>query len=302
MNADGAGLQAGGARIVDRGYQHYDGERHGVGASLLAIAIGTIKRSLGFKRPGSAKILPFILILLAMAPAIIVLGIRVILPVNANVFRRTSPDQLFRYQAYLTLIGTELVLMAALAAPEALCPDRRQRVLSLYYASPISPLLYLLAQAAAVTLVMLLMTVVPPLTLWAGNVGLADSPGAYFRDHADQALRIIGAGSLMAVFYAGLGLAVSSFTERKGYAAGTIIGGAYILAPATSIVRTAVKAGWAKYAVLADPINLPRRAMVWIVGTPERNGIANWLYVAVALAVAVLAFALVVRVYRALDF
>jgi len=84
--------------------------------------------------------------------------------------------------------------MAALAAPEALCPDRRQRVLSLYYASPVRPLLYLLAQVAAVTVVMLLITLVPPLFLWAGNVGLAESPGAYFKDHAHTALRIAASG------------------------------------------------------------------------------------------------------------
>jgi ABC-2 type transport system permease protein len=299
--AEAQGLQGAEARILDRGYQHYAGTRHGPGVSFWAIMSGTMKRSLGFKRPGSAKILPFALVLLSMTPAIIALGIRVIIP--ANNLRSRPLDQLVLYPDYLQLLSTELLLMAALAAPEALCPDRRQRVLSLYYASPVRPLLYLLAQAAAVLAVMLLITLLPPLFLWAGNVGLADSPGAYLKDHLDVAFRLVACGVLLAAFYGGIGLAVSSLTERKGYAAGAIVGGSFILAAATSIIRNRVHDAWAKYAVLLDPINLPRRAFRWILGSPVRDiGINNWLYLIAMLVVIVLAFAVVVRSYRSLDF
>ncbi|HZU78055.1 MAG TPA: ABC transporter permease [Dehalococcoidia bacterium] len=292
---------ASGARIIDRGYQHYAGPRHGVGASLVAIAAGTMKRSLGFKRPTTAKILPFAIVLLAMAPALIALGVRMIFPVND--FRGRALDNLVPYTNYLSLLSTELLLMTALSAPEALCPDRRQRVLSLYYASPVRPLLYLLAQAVAVAIVMLLITLVPLLFLWSGNVLLADSPGAYLKDHVHDALSILGAGFLLAGFYAGVGLAVSSLTERRAYAAGSIIGGAFILAAITSIVRERVHASWAPYAVLLDPINLPRRAMRWIFGRPDLGiGIHNWVYVAAMLVITLLAFGLVVRAYRSLDF
>src|SRR5579885_2032858 len=164
------------ARIVDRGYQHYGGERRGVASALRAIAFGTVKRSLGFKRPGSAKVFPFLLAA-AFLPFIIVTGLRLL--IGDSFSRRVPADQIWPYQRYFTWLGLTVLLLASLAASEALCPDRRQRVLSLYYASPVPPLLYLFGQALAVTTVLMLVALLPPLLLWAANVGLAQDPGVY---------------------------------------------------------------------------------------------------------------------------
>jgi len=292
---------SGEARIVDRGYQHYTGERYGAAAGLRAIAIGTMRRSLGFKRPGSAKILPFALVLLAFMPGAIVLGVRVLF--GAALFGRGRLiDQVLPYDGYAARLATLLLLLAALTAPEALCPDRRQRVLSLYYASPISPLLYLLAQAIAVMTVLLLVTMMPLLLLWLGNVGLDADPWAYLRAHADAPLRILGAGGLVALFYAVLGLAVSSFTDRKGYAAGAMIGGALILSAVANTVRVSVHQSWAKYAALVDPVGLPQRAERWVFGKPQPSDLAGIVYLAAAIGIIALAGFLVVRVYRSLNF
>ena len=61
-----------------------------------------------------------------------------------------AEGDLITYGDYTFIIGSALALFAALVAPEALCPDRRSRVLSLYLASPLTRMTYLLSKAASV--------------------------------------------------------------------------------------------------------------------------------------------------------
>ncbi|MHB8574412.1 MAG: ABC transporter permease [Dehalococcoidia bacterium] len=296
-----AARPAGNGRIVDRGYQHYDGPRHGPAVSVQAIALGTMRRGLGFKRPGSAKILPFLLIIAAIVPGVVAVGIRMLFP--DRVLRRlSSPDQLLKYPAYFALLSVLILVLAALTAPEALCPDRRQRVLSLYYASPIRPALYLLGQVLAIVAVLLLITLIPPLLLWVANVGLDNDSLGYAKDHVDQLLRIIASGVVLAVFNAALGLAVASATDRKAYAAGTLLGGTLLLSSIARIVRGAVHAEWANYTPLLDPVALPIRVMRWIFGLTSEPNLSGWLSLAAVAVIVGICMAAVLRVYRRVSF
>ncbi|HLZ71429.1 MAG TPA: ABC transporter permease subunit [Dehalococcoidia bacterium] len=290
---------AAGARIVDRGYQHYTGERRGIPSALRAIMIGTMKRSLGFKRPGSAKVFPFLLVAASFLPFIIVTGLRLL--IGDNISRRVAADQLWPYWRYFNWLGLVVLLLAALAASEALCPDRRQRVLSLYYASPVPPLLYLLGQALAVALVLLLVAMLPPLLLWVANVGLAQNPGVYWQAHWDEGPRILASGVLLALLNAALGLAVSAFTERKGYAAGALIGGTIVISIVAGIAST-VGGGAAKYALLIDPLLSGPNVARWFLGHSLDRNIAGPAWLAVELTTIAVCAALVVRVYRRLAF
>src|SRR5579883_761387 len=291
---------AAGARIVDRGYQHYTGERRGVASALRAIAVGTMKRSLGFKRPGSAKVFPFLLVAAAFLPFIIVTGLRLL--IGDSFSRRVPADQIWPYQRYFNWLGLTVLLLAALAASEALCPDRRQRVLSLYYASPVPPLLYLLGQALAVTAVLTLVALLPPFLLWGANVGLAQDPWSYLQLHWDEAPRILAGGALLALLNAGLGLAVAAFTERKGYAAGALIGGVVVASVVAGIANGAINAGGAKYALLIDPLLVGPNAARWILGVHLDSSVQGPLWLVVELATIAVCAVLVVRVYRRLSF
>ncbi len=291
---------AAGARIVDRGYQHYAGERRGVASALRAIAVGTMKRSLGFKRPGSAKIFPFLLVAGAFLPFIIVTGLRLL--VGDNITRRVAADQIWPYPRYFNWLGLAVALLAALAASEALCPDRRQRVLALYYASPVPPLLYLFGQAFAVTAVLTLVALLPPFLLWVANVGLAQDPGAYLQVHWDEGPRLLLGGGLLALLNAALGLAVAAFTERKGYAAGALIGGVVVASVVAGIAYNAVKAGAGKYALLIDPLLVGPNTARWILGTRLDGRVPGPVWLGTELAVIAVCAVLVVRVYRRLSF
>ena len=64
------------------------------------------------------------------------------------------------------------------------------------------------------------MTLVPPLILYAGNLLFAVHPVGYLQKHAADILRIVGSGLLIGIFYALVGLAISSLTARRAFAVG----------------------------------------------------------------------------------
>ena len=69
-----------GARIVDRGYQHYTGKRLGTAHAVWAMIRGALQRGLGIRRPARTKILPWLLIVAVYVPVLILLELRIILP------------------------------------------------------------------------------------------------------------------------------------------------------------------------------------------------------------------------------
>jgi ABC-2 type transport system permease protein len=114
------------------------------------------------------------------------------------------------------------------------CPDRRDRTLSLYFSTAISRGDYVVGKVLAALMPILLVTLAPPLILYAGNVLFAIHPLAYVERHWADIPRIIGAGLLIGVFYALVGLAISSLTSRRAFAVGgylaflaipTVVGG-----------------------------------------------------------------------------
>lgn len=290
------------ARITDRGYQHYDGERRGPAWAVRAIAIGTFQRSLGFRRPTSAKILPLLLALGCFAPALIVLGVRLLVGGAAFKGAPRAIDNIVPLNTYFTLIATLVLVLTALAASEALCPDRRQRVLPLYYASPVSPRTYLFARVLGVAAVLGCVTILPPLLLWLGNVLLADDPWVYLQGHAGQFAAILASGSVLAFFDGAIGLAVAGFTERKTYAAGALLGGAIALTTVSQTIIGTIHDGWAKYAALVAPLRLPAETANWFfTRTPEPN-LPGVLYLIASLVVIVGGFVVLDRAYKAVRF
>jgi ABC-2 type transport system permease protein len=217
------------ARIMERGYRRYDGIRQGQGHAVRSVIAHTLRRILGLRRPARAKVLPLLSILFAYLPAIVFVGVIALLGRfgGRNGARQFIPE----YHEYYGFIISAIVLFVAFVAPEALCSDRRSRVLSLYLASPLTRLTYLLSKAAAVGIVIAIVTIGPPLLLL---LGLAlqgagpDGPIAFL----STLIRIVEAGLVLAVLYTSLSMAVASLTDRRAVAAA----GTLFLLIATGIV------------------------------------------------------------------
>ena len=220
-----------------------------------------IQRAMGIRRKvGVATVLKW---LLALIPFILV--------VVAIVILATSPQGgVLSYVSFYQTVALVCVIFAALVAPDLLCPDRRERVLSLYFAAPVTSLSYMGAQFLGLALLLLVLTLLPPLALFVGHMLFADSAATYVSDHAADLGHILLAGGLLGLYYSALATAVSSFNDRRAYAAGGFLGLLLVSSAAAGIIAQGLHfSGHERFAVL-DLIQLPIRAARWIFGeAPE---------------------------------
>lgn len=201
--------------LFDLGYQHYDGPREGRMRARKAVFIDGFKTTLGLGRGPGAKVLPFLLFAAAMAPAVIMAIVASI--VNDLVDLPGHDD-------YYEVVSVVLLIFSATIAPELLCPDRRNGVISLYLVRPLSITDYLGARWLAFFAITLLLVYSGQMVLLAGLVLSAADPLDYLKDNWLDIPRILAAGFLVAAFITTLPLAVSAFTDRRAFAAAFVIG------------------------------------------------------------------------------
>ncbi|HEY3766806.1 MAG TPA: ABC transporter permease subunit [Gaiellales bacterium] len=219
------------ARVADVAYSRYDGPRSGRLGAIWSLARWSALRALGARRGWKAKLIPITLTLLAFAPALVILGLRALFGTSSLT---TSLVKALPYSDYSTATAIVILVFGVVITPELVCPDRRDRTLSLYFSTAISRGDYVAGKILAALMPLLLVTLAPPLILYAGNLLFAVHPLGYLDKHAADILRIIGSGLVIGVFYALVGLAISSLSARRAFAVGgylaflaipTIIGG-----------------------------------------------------------------------------
>jgi ABC-2 type transport system permease protein len=187
-----------------------------------------VQRVLGLRRSARHKVLPFLTISLAYLPAVAFIGILALVPADAEEARDLVPT----YSQYYGFVTAAIILFVVFSAPEALCPDRRNRSMSLYLASPLTRDTYLLAKALAVFSVLCLVTIGPLLLLLIGYVLQTNGPDGPVGVLA-QLARILGAGVAVALFGTAFAMALASLTDRKGLATGgalIVLFGSHIVA------------------------------------------------------------------------
>jgi ABC-2 type transport system permease protein len=217
------------ARLFDLGYRSYDGPRERPARAILTLAEFTARRVLGLGRGARHKVLPVITLAIAYLPALFSVAYAVL---AKNILR----GDLVSYGEYMFFIGSALALFAALVAPEALCPDRRTGMLGLYLAGPLDRTRYLAAKGAGVLVAMLLITFGPLLFMLLAFILAGVGPSA--TEIPKLLLRIFAAGTVTALLYASLSMAVSSFTSRRAAAA---VGVVLLLLVPASVVRSAIE-------------------------------------------------------------
>ncbi|HEX8580982.1 MAG TPA: hypothetical protein VF640_01565 [Acidimicrobiales bacterium] len=210
-------LPVGGA-VYDRGYRPYDGPRGGRRAAVLALWRASIRRALGFRRPWRQKVAPWALLAVTSVPAVVNVGIAYV--------TRDTPAQDFSFITYREYVGvsTALLLFVALTAPDVLCPDRRQRVLPVIFARPLTGPDYVLAKLAAIATILFAFGFLPQVVLFVGQMLVSDSSFEYLRDNAEVLWKVPLAVAVLAVYYAAVGLALASLTTRRIVAGASLIG------------------------------------------------------------------------------
>jgi ABC-2 type transport system permease protein len=218
--------------VYDRGYRPYEGPRGQRGAAVYALYKASMRRALGIRRSWRQKVAPFVLLGVVTIPAIVNVGIGYITRDQPELKNRI---QIISYREYIG-VSAALLLFVAIVAPDVICPERRQRVLSLMFSRPMTGFDYVVAKVGAICTILFAFTFIPQVVLFVGNMLVSDSALDYFKGHLSVLWQSPLAAFVLAFYYAIIGVAIASLTDRRIVAGAAVIG----LFLVTSITAAAI--------------------------------------------------------------
>ncbi|MDH3293156.1 MAG: ABC transporter permease subunit [Acidimicrobiia bacterium] len=203
------------ARIYEQGFRRYVGPRTGTNGALRSLIKHSLRQTLGIGRSARYKMVPLPIIFMAFVPAIGLITLAALIPVGTEEFLPT-------YAEYYALVVAALYLFAGLICPEMLCDDRRTGMLGVYLSSPLDRPRYLLGKAMAVLLLLLVVTLGPPLLTLIAFTLQNEGPSG-FVEWITVFLRILASSAVVGAIYGAVGLAISASTDRRVVATAAIL-------------------------------------------------------------------------------
>jgi ABC-2 type transport system permease protein len=217
---NGGGGPAG--SIYDLGYRRYEGERLGRAHAIRSLFLQSLRSSYGIGRGGRAKIAPFILAILALLPAIAIIG-ALTMVAQFGMPPELASQSPIRYDTYSSTIATIVVIFCAAQAPELFGRDQRFGVLALYFARALRRSDYALARIGGFMAAILILELVPQVVLFVGRVLLSPDIPAAIGDDLPSVGPVLAQSILSAGLLGGLSMVVSAYTPRRAYAVAGII-------------------------------------------------------------------------------
>ncbi len=199
------------AVIHDLGYRPYDGPRHGTGYVAWSLYKLGVRHGFGLGRSGRSKVLPFGLLAVMVAPALILVGVVVYVP--------QFDEQLVPYTSYPVVTQLLISVFVAAQAPVLFSRDIRYRTLALYFARPLRRTTFVLVRYASLLTAVFALIAAPLLVLYLGGL-LAGLP--VVRETVDGLVALLGA-LLLAALLAALASVVAAVTPRRGLAVAAIV-------------------------------------------------------------------------------
>jgi ABC-2 type transport system permease protein len=258
-----------GGSVFDIGYQRYTGPRAGRGRARLAIYKDGLRNALGLGRSVWAKLLPWLflslLVLVALVMALIAGAVQRLIGTGA-----VELLNLPSHSDYYGIASIILFVFAAAAAPELLCPDRRNGTLSLYLVRPVTGSDYILARWAALLTVLTIAALVPQLVLLLGLTMGGPEPVRYLLDNWRDLPRLLLAGTAIAVYTGTLAMLTASFTTRRAYASVFLVGLFAITTPFTTGLADQVGGTAGQWISMFNLSNIPVHVNDMIFGKTSR--------------------------------
>lgn len=214
----------GDAQIFDQGYRRYTGPRTGMPGSMRTLVKHSLRHAMGLGRAARYKVIPLSIIGMAYLPAAVFIGLAALIPVDTEQFLPT-------YAEYYGFVSATIYLLAGFVSPELLCADRRTGLLGVYLASPLDRPNYLIGKAISVFILLLAVTLGPPLLMLIA-FSLQNMGPDGFGEWLATFLQIIVSSAVLGGLYTAIGLAVSAATDRISVATATILA----LIPGSAIV------------------------------------------------------------------
>lgn len=286
--------------VYDLGYKPHDGPRLGRRAAVQATIRDGLRRIFGLRRKARKKILPWMLFVIALLPAIVFVGLVFL---TSQIAAGELIDTPFANHAtYFDLAAGTVLLFCGLAAPELIIPDRIDGVLSVYSSRPMTTLDYLGARAAGLGLAVAAFLLTPQLLLYFAFAALGpDGFAGELVGNVDDLIRIIAATAAYLVAYGAPAFLVAVFAKRLAPATGIYLG---IMFVSNGVAEAFTNNGndWASLLALAEH---PSYVRDWLFDTstdtvPELAGFDPWTSLVIIIAVAALTMYVAVRRYRSL--
>jgi len=281
--------------VFDLGYKPHEGPRLGRSGARRALIKDGLRKVLGLRRKTRRKVLPIVLMSIAVMPALFFTAFAVV----AGEF--DVSETIFGHADYFDLNGSMALIFVALASSELLIPDRIHGTMSVYASRPLTTPDYVTGRAGALAIVVIAFLWIPHLVLfvgraWVSNQGL----GSYVVDN----YQLLGETALVSVVYfigyTSIAFLVAAFSKRTAVAAGVYLGVIMLSGGATDAL---VEAGYDVFG-LGAVLDHPSYVKDWILGSsstdliPYRAGMEPIMSLAVILALAVVAGLVVNGRYR----
>ncbi|TMR08637.1 ABC transporter permease [Nonomuraea turkmeniaca] len=276
------------SEIYDIGYRHYDGPRLGPGYSTRALTLHSLRGVFGLGRPARSKIIPFALFVIMLLPAVVNIAMMAL-----------AQQRGIAYSGFAVVMQAVVAIFLASQAPAVVAPDLRYRVLPLYLSRPVSIVEYVSAKVAAMTVALFLLVAVPLTLVYVGEL-VVDMPGPPATgEYAGALLMALVLAVLLSVF----GLALASFTPRRGLGVASVIV-VYLLSSASvpmvyGIFAESGNESAASWAWLLNPFWLVDSVQSWLFNTPPHsiegtypNGPASAVILVVLIGIGLAALAL----------
>jgi len=216
------------AVIHDIGYRPYEGVRHGAGYVAWSLYKLGVRHGFGIGRSGRSKVLPFGLAGLMVLPAVILVGVIVVVP--------TFTEQIVPYSSFPVTTQLLVSVFVAAQAPVLFSRDIRYHTLALYFARPLRRTTFVLVRYASLTTAIVLLITVPLLVLYLGGL-LAGLPVG--RETVDFLVAMVGV-LLLSGLLAAVASVVAAVTPRRGLAVAAII---VVLVMGYAVVRAVMGIG-----------------------------------------------------------
>lgn len=272
--------------VYDLGYAPYSGERRGRRGARRTVFGDGVRRVMGIRRKARRKILPWMLVVIAMLPPIAFVGITFFIPIDID----ATFDAAQQHATFFALGGTIVLLFTALAAPELLIPDRRDGVLSMLSSRPLTSGDYLATRFASLLAIVGGFLLIPQVILYIGQAAVDDDGlVSGLVEGAPNLPRIVAVTAIFCIAYVPLGFVVASLTNRKGIGASVYIASMIALtALAEAVVRNTSFAG-GRFVALLSPIDTANAANAWVFGTEDADSLLAAADLSPVLGIAALA-------------
>jgi ABC-2 type transport system permease protein len=279
--------------IHDLGYRPYDGPRQTGRHIALALFVSGFRNAFGLGRSNKSKVLPFLLLVINLLPAVIIVGAMTLFNLN---------ELPLAYARYASATQILLSIFVAAQAPVLFSRDLRHGSIALYLARPLSSAAYAAARWASLLAATLVFLLVPIIALYVGAV-LAELD---FGEQTRDAAKAVVLAGLLALMLTGVGGLIASISLRRGFAiVSTIVVlllGNGVVTAVQGIARDQGELRVGEVAGLFSPYSLLRGATTaWTdeeFVLPRGSGAMSATYFVVMVLVAIVLFALLLLRYR----